>query len=460
MRFLPPAKPGKGGLTRSPEFVKVFTSDAADGTEDSMRVEQVMYPAMRQVVKRPKLAEFVLGRDKWGNPFSAEAYAEPHEVLELMRADGPVQYRGMYQQWFVFGYDEAKQVLTSDALTNTAQVEVLLEVRPYSQLSQRAKQFFLTFLNVTDPPQHTRLRGLVSRVFTPARVRALEPQVQPIVDELIAAVQGKERFDAMDAYATPLPVNVVATLLGIPRDRWDWTRRTTGQVAKMLDPFVWFDPGEMNETIDDIFDYYGQLGDERLANPADDLISAMVSVDEDGERLTRDELATMIFFLMGAGHETTTRLIGTSLQALAQNREQRALVRSNPDLWPNAVEEFLRFDTSVRSIPRSTIREIQVGDQTIPAGANILVNLGAANRDPRRFDRPDELWLDRDDPAPLSFGHGPHYCVGAALARMELRVALRAFVEAMGDYTVNESTIEWNESLILRGPKRLDIVPG
>lgn len=422
-----------------------------------MRVEQVMYPAMRQVVKRPRLAEFLLGRDKWGNPFSAEAYAEPHEVIELMRADGPVQYRGMYQQWFVFGYDEAREVLTSHAMTNTAQVGVLLEVRPYSKLTPRAKQFLMTFLNVTDPPKHTRLRGLVSRVFTPARVRALEPRVQPIVEELLAAVDGKRSFDAMAAYATPLPVSVIATLLGIPRERWDWTRRTTGHVVQMLDPFVWFDPDAMNETIDEIFDYYGELGDERLANPTDDLISAMVSVEADGERLTRDELVTMIFFLMGAGHETTTRLLGLSLRWLARYPEQRELVRSNPGLWPNAVEELLRFDTSVRNVGRGTTREVRIGDQTIPADANVIVNLGAANRDPRRFDRPNELLLDREDPAPLSFAHGPHYCVGAALARMELRVALRTFVEAMGDYTVDDSTIDWNESLVLRGPKRLDV---
>lgn len=425
-----------------------------------MRVEQVMYPALRQVVKRPRLAAFLFGRDKWGNPFSQEAYADPHPVIELMRADGPVQYHRMYQQWFVFGYDEARQVLTFDGLTNTAQAELLLEVRPYSKLTERGKDFLRTFLNLTDPPQHTRLRGLVSRVFTPARVRALEPQVGPIVDELLEGLDERASFDAMNEFAIPLPVNVIATLLGLPRERWDWSRRTTDHVVRMVDPFHGFDPVAMNETIDEVFEYYGALADERRTHPEDDLISALVSVDEDGERLSRDELVTMVFFLMAAGHETTTRLLGNSMLALARNPDQRRLVRSNPDLWPNAVEELVRYDTSVRNVGRGTTRDLIVGDVTIPSGSTVVINLGAANRDPRRWDRPDDLLLDREDPAPLSFAHGLHYCVGAALARMELRVGLQAIVERMGEYTIAEDDIVWNESLILRGPRQMILRPG
>ena len=429
-------------------------------TEVSMRVEQVMYPALRQVVKRPKLAGFVLGRDRWGNPFSEAAYADPHPVLELMRADGPVAYHRLYQQWFVLGYDEARQLLTSDALTNTAQVDVLLQVRPYSKLTPRAQGFLRMFLNVTDPPQHTRLRGLVSRVFTPARVRALEPQVGPIVDELLSGLEGRDRFDVMQDVAIPLPVNVIGTLLGLPRERWEWSQRTTDHVIRLVDPFVWFDPDEMNDTVDEVFEYYGALAEERLADPQDDLISALVSVEEDGDRLSRDELVTMVFFLMAAGHETTTRLLGTSLLALFRNPDQRELVRTTPDLWPNAVEELLRYDTSVRNVGRGTTAPIEIGGVTIPANSNVVVNLGAANRDPRRWDRPDELRLDRDDPSPLSFAHGAHYCVGAALARMELRVALQAMVERMGEYSIDEAGIEWNESLILRGPRLMTMRPG
>ena len=185
----------------------------------------------------------------------------------------------MYQQWFVFGYDEARQLLTSDALTNTAQVDVLLQVRPYSKLTPRAQGFLRMFLNVTDPPQHTRLRGLVSRVFTPARVRALEPQVGPIVDELLSGLEGRDRFDVMQDVAIPLPVNVIGTLLGLPRERWEWSQRTTDHVIRLVDPFVWFDPDEMNDTVDEVFEYYGALAEERLADPQDDLISALVSVE-------------------------------------------------------------------------------------------------------------------------------------------------------------------------------------
>ena len=423
-----------------------------------MRVEQVMYPALRQVVKRPKLAEFVLGRDRWGNPFSEAAYADPHTLTEVMRADGPVAYHRLYQQWFVFGYDECREVLTSDATTNTAQVDVLLHVRPYSKLSDRSKQFVATFLNFTDPPQHTRLRSLVSRAFTPARVRDLEPQVGPIVDELLDGLPERTSFDVMQEFAVPLPVNVIATLLGLPRERWEWSRRTTDHIVQLADPFVGFDPATMNAAIDEVFEYYGDLAEQRRADPQDDLISALVAAEEDGDRLSHDELVAVVFFLMAAGHETTTRLLGNSILALAQHPAERAKVQAAPELWLNAVDELARFDTSVRNIPRATTREIELAGVTIPAGANIVVALGAANRDRARFDRPDELQLDRHDPSPLSFAHGAHYCVGAALARMELRVGLKAFVDAMGDYTVDDVT-GWNESLVLRGPLELVVRP-
>ncbi|MGI9612415.1 MAG: cytochrome P450 [Acidimicrobiales bacterium] len=426
-----------------------------------MRIEQIAIPAIRGVVGRPWLARLLFDRDKWGNPFSPEAAADPYPVYELMRADGPVTYRSLYQQWFVTGYDEAERALSSDAFITSAQVDVMLDVRPYSRLSPQAKEFFALWLLLVDPPDHTRLRRLVSRAFTPKRVRDLSSKIEARTDELIDELgASSEPIDVVQGLCAPLPVAVIAEMLGLPRDRWDWSRRTTRELVQLLNPFTTFDPVALNATIAEIHEYWGWLADQRRADPRDDLMTAMVEAEEDGDRLSRSELIALVAFIMGAGHETTSNLLGLSIIHLARNPAQRELIRRRPELWPNAIEELIRYDSSVKISPRATVREVELGGRTIPAGSNVLVQLGAANRDPMKYDRPDELQLDREDPNPLSFGHGIHHCLGAALARLELRTGLEKFIEAFGDYEIDQATLEWTDSATLRGPSRLVIRPG
>ena len=428
-----------------------------------MRIERLIFPAIRAVGSKPWLANLVFARDKWGSPLDPDTLADPYPVLERMRTDGPIVHRRIYQQWFVFGYDEARQVLSSDAVASANQIEILLEVSPYRKLSDRSKRFFTDFLIFLDPPDHTRLRRLVNRAFTPARVRDLEQRtvdlVAELLDDAVAEADGGP-FDLVPALATPLPVNVIGTLLGLPRERWEWSRRTTAEIVKFLDPFRGFDARTMDAIVDDLFDYYGSLADQRRIDPQPDLITALVEAEDDGDRLSRDELIAMIALLAGAGHETTTHLLGLATLALERHPDQRRLVRDDPSLWPNAVEELVRYDSSVRSDPRHTLRDLTVGDTTIPAGSNVLIQFGAVNRDPRVYDRPNELILDRPDPNPLSFGHGVHHCLGAALARMELRAGLQAIVERFGDYTVDPDSLRWKQSATLRGPERLVLIPG
>lgn len=433
-----------------------------------MRIEQVAIPAIRAVVSRPWLAKALYSRDKWGNPFSIEAAADPFPVYEQMRAEGPVMYRALYQQWFVTGYDEAVTALSSDAFITSEQVDVLLDVRPYSQLNEQSKEFFRLWLLLVDPPDHTRLRRLVSRAFTPARIRDLTAKIEARTDELLAAMidangtadakrgaQANRAVDVVEGLCAPLPVAVIADMLGLPPDRHDWSRRTTEELVRLLDPFTTFDPVAMDATIAEVCEYWGALADDRSASPQDDLLSAMVEAEEDGDRLSRPELTALVAFIMGAGHETTSNLLGMSILHLAQNPEQRDLIRAQPDLWPNAIEELIRFDTSIKVSPRATVRDIALGDTTIPAGSNVLVQLSAANRDPKKYDHPDELRLDRVDPDPLSFGHGIHHCLGAALARLELRTGLERFLAIAGDYEIDQ--LEWKNSPTLRGPSLLTI---
>lgn len=424
-----------------------------------MRLESVMLPVLRQVIKRPRVSEAFFRFDSWGNSFSAENTADPYLMLDAIRADGPVIHKKAFRQWFVAGYEEARQVLSSPDATVSQQMEVLLDVRPYSQLSPRSQGFFRDLLLLIDPPRHTRLRSLVNRAFTPRQVTGIEGRMATIVDDLIADFSG-DQIDLMDDFAVPFPAYVIAQLLGVPTERWEWIRAISNVFARGLDVFRGFDPTEMDRALDDFRDYVVGLAKERLTDPKDDLISALAQVEDAGDRLTEDELVAIVGILLFAGHETTGGMFGNSICALARYREQRDLVRSNPTLWPNAIEELLRFDTALKSDPRVAERDLVVGDTTIPAGQNIVVMLGVANRDPRRFDHPDTLQLDRPDPSPLSFGHGIHFCLGANLARTELRIGLPRLLAALGDYVVDPAAVEWKQSITLRSPTRLPVQPG
>ncbi len=425
-----------------------------------MRREQIAFPALRFILDRPKLAELIFRFDKWGNALGPERYSWPYPIFDRMRSDGPVVYRANYQLWFVLGYDEARHVLSSDSFGVEGQRETLVDVRPYSQLSKRSQRFFGNLLLLVDPPRHTRLRRLVSRAFTPAQVRRLEPAAESLTAGLLAAIADDPNPDIVSTFAEPLPINLIMTMLGVPEDKWPWLSKQTDIIAKLINPFKAFDLEEMDESILQLHDYFLGLAGERRADPGEDVLTALGAAEDDGDRLTSEELVAVAVFLMVAGHRTTSGMIGNAALALAKNPEQRDLVRRNPDLWPNAIEELLRYDSAVPSSPRSALEDVEVGGHRIKKGQNVLVFVGAANRDPNHYDRADELVLDREDPRPLSFGHGPHHCLGHALARMELRVALPAFVEAFGDYAIDEPSILWDESLGARGPVSMRVKRG
>ncbi len=415
---------------------------------------------IREVVSRPALAKALLGRDKWGNPFDPEVVADPYSTVHLALQDGPVAYRRLYQQWFVMGYDEAKEVLNRSDLTSGGQIDTLNMVRPYSQLSERSKLFFKTILPVTDPPVHPRLRSLVSRAFTPKRMEGLEAGVERLVDDLFTSMPTDGLVDVRQHFSVPLPINVIADMFGMPKALWPWVRDVTTRVVQLLDPFVAFDPADVDAAIDELYDVYGRLADERMENPTDDLLTALVQAEEDGERLSRDELIAMVATIMGAGFETTSGVLGASIIHLAANPDQRDLIRSRPELWPNAVEELLRFDTPVRVSGRQATVDFELGGETIKKGSNIIVSLFAAHRDPRHYEEPFELRLDRPNPRPLSFGHGVHHCLGSALARMEIRIGLQRFLDEFGDYSVEDHNVDWRPSTTLRNQSRLLVSRG
>lgn len=422
-----------------------------------MRREQLALPMIRLLVKKPWLGDVVFKFDRWGNIFGPDRFIDPYPIYERMRKAGPVSFSPLYQQWAIVGYDEARQVLLSDSFGVQSQLEVLLSVRPYSTLSAHTKNLLGNALLLIDPPKHTRLRGLVNRAFTARQMARLEPRVDKIAHELLADMADDPCPDLISGFAAPLPINVISDLLGVPEERWEWASQMSAFIRDVLDPLAILDPATVDATFDEISAYYSSLADLRLAVPQDDLITGLVQAEVDGDRLDRDELISVVALLMLAGHETTTGALGNSIIALARHPAQRRLVRERPELWPNAVEELLRFDTALHTDPRAALEDTEIGGKTIKKGQNLTIMIGAVNRDPRRFHNPQDLRLDRQDPTPLSFGRGIHHCVGAALARMEMRIGLQAFTAAFGDYTIDPRGVEWKQSIALRGPARLPV---
>jgi cytochrome P450 len=273
---------------------------------------------------------------------------------------------------------------------------------------------------------------------------------------LLQGIADNPAPELMTWIAEPLPIQVIAELIGIPEDRWSWVTEISTVLRRALDPFVPLDPTEVDRTATDLATYYSSLADERAAHPTDDLLTDLARSEADGQ-INRTELLSLLVILVFAGHETTTGVIGNALVALGRNPEQRDLLRDRPDLWPNAVEELLRYDTVLQTDPRQALEDVTIAGQRIKAGQNLTVMLGAANRDPARFTEPDCLRVDRSDPTPISFGHGIHHCIGAALARLELTVALPAILNALGSYEVDEAHLEWKTSLAFRSPTHLPL---
>lgn len=421
------------------------------------RREEIALRVLRGLVRRPRLADAVFRFDRWGNILGPDRFVDPYPIYERMRESGPVSFSRLFQQWAVVGYEEAREVLHSPSFGVAGQMELLMDARPYSELSDQTRALFRNALLFTDPPLHTRLRAVVSRAFTPRKMQQLEPRVRAIVDRLLHGIADDPTPELMTSIAEPLPIQVIAELIGVPEERWSWVTDISTVLRRVVDPFVPLDSAEVDRASAELTTYYGSLADERAAHPTDDLLTDLVRSEAAGQ-INRPELLSLLVILVFAGHETTTGAIGNALVALGRNPEQRDLLRRQPELWSNAVEELLRYDTVLQTDPRQAFEVVTIAGRTIKAGQNITVMLGAANRDPARFTDPDRLRVDRDDPAPISFGHGIHYCIGAALARLELTVALPAIVDALGSYVVDETHLEWKTSLAFRSPTHLPVL--
>ncbi len=369
---------------------------------------------------------------------SFEAWSRGAAVTEL--ADGT---------WFVTRYADAEAVLRDPRFGHA---------EPGTLRSDGAKvPDRRSFLRM-NPPDHSRLRRLVSHAFTARTVAALEPRIAELAEDLVReVVAAPGEVDLIAALAAPLPIAVICELLGVPyADRERFTLWSAA-VARGLDPEFLLSEDErvrLETARTELGGYFAELAEVKRRDPQDDLLSALVGVRDEGDRLSEVELLTTCNLLLIAGHETTVNLIGNGILALLRHPDQQDRLRAEPDLGAGAVEEFLRYDPPVQLSSRTALEDVPVAGTTVPAGDTVLVGIAAANRDARVFDEPGRLDVTRTDVRHLTFGHGIHFCLGAPLARLEGRIAIGTLLAAARHLELAREP-EWKDNLILRGQTAL-----
>jgi cytochrome P450 len=396
------------------------------------------------------------------NLFDPVFKADPYPTYARLRSSAPVHRatlpdgRGV---WLITRYEDVLAVLKDERFVknwrSALTPEQRAEIPPIPEVMKPLSQNMLD----TDPPDHERLRALVSKAFTPRLIERMRPRVQAIADGLLDAVQDRGGMDLIDDYAFPLPITVIAELLGVPaEDRNNFREWSDAAVSG----------NASQEYLEEILiphmqaftDYLRALFEEKHANPRDDLVSALVQAEEAGDKLSEDELLGMVFLLLVAGHETTVNLIGNGVLALLQHPDQLRKLKEDPSLIKPAIEELLRYDGPVETSTERFAREdVEIGGQVIPRGEMVLVVLAAADHDPERFSDPDELDITRTDNRHLAFGKGIHHCLGAPLARMEGQIAISTLLRRMRNLRLKGSpeSLSWRPGMILRGLRGLPV---
>jgi cytochrome P450 len=421
-----------------------------------VRAESVILPVLRQVNSRPRLAPVLDRVLAPYNPFSPTMNVDPYPAYAALRERGPVFRHRRMGMWVVTSYELCEEILRSP-VGSVDRGDLFDQVSPWSKLRADRRSMFTKSILLVDPPDHTRLRKLMSRAFTPRTVEQIAPRITEIAAELVGKAAEQDRVDLFSAVFAPLPIYVIGELLGIPEDDWPRLKAWSDEFAKVIDPVDAFDPAVMTRAIDEFTEALDGWIDHRTAEPGPDLLSQLIAAEEDGGRLTREELRSMISILMTAGHETTSGLLGNAVVALDDRADVRTRMAEEPDVAARAVEELLRFDSPVQNTDRIPLEPLEVGGHRIPAGQMVMLSIGAANRDPDRFDEPDRIDIDRTDLRPLSFGHGIHHCLGAALARKEAAIVLPMVFRELPHHRVVPAEVEWKRSMTLRGPIRLPV---
>jgi cytochrome P450 len=392
------------------------------------------------------------------DPLSPDYIRDPYPFYERLRNTDPVHLTE-HRSYLASRHAEASLVLRDKRFGKDF---VERTVRRYGPKIMEEPIFrsMSHWMLQQDPPDHTRLRGLVVKAFTARRVEDMRPRIQQVVDQTIDAVIDSGHMDLIEDFAFRLPVTIICDMLGIPEEHREAFYKGSRDGGRILEP-VPMTPEEIaqaNAGNAMARMYFEQLFELRRREPGDDLTTQLVQAEEDGSKLTNEELTANIILLFGAGHETTVNLIGNGLLALHRNPDQLALLKSNPSLITNAIEEFLRYDSSVQLTGRVALQDIpDLGGKKIPKGETVLCLLGSANRDAAAYpDHPDRLDITRPNIRPLSFGGGIHHCLGAQLARIEAEIAISTLLRRLPELRLDDAdNPEWRPTFVLRGLKQL-----
>jgi len=394
------------------------------------------------------------------NPFLPEFHNDPYPFYHQLRSADPVHWSDLIGFWVLTRYSDCVAVLR-DTARFSADPHNWVGFEDFLQAQGGAGPLVLMqtkWMLMLDPPDHTRLRTLVTKAFTPRVVEGLRPRIQAIVDGLLDEIQNAGHMDLIAALAYPLPTIVIAEMLGVPVEDRNHFREWTRDLARSLDPITTPEIIEAgNKATLAFLDYFRVLVAKRRKNPQNDLLSGLIAVEEQGDRLSEEELLATAVLLFGAGHETTMNLIGNGMLALLRHQDQLQRLKDDPSLIQSTVEEFLRYDGSVQMTARTALVDVEIEGKLIPKGQQAITVLGAANRDPAQFPEPDRLDIARKENRHIVFSYGIHHCLGAPLARVEAQIAINTLLSRMPKLQLATDTFEWRETVTLRGLKALPV---
>jgi pimeloyl-[acyl-carrier protein] synthase len=385
-----------------------------------------------------------------------EYLANPYSFYSELRRKAPVYFSERLNGWIVTRYADVSAGLLDKRLISRRRVESFSRrLDPTDQDRMAALQRHLEkWIGNMDPPDHTRLRALVNKAFTPRMVQELAHSIESIASRLLDAAQAKGEMEFVRDFAYPLPATVIATMLGIAAEdqhrfiRWaDDLTAYTGSGTASPDLGL-----AAQRSVDELTMYFRAIATERRIEPRNDLISSLVSLEEEGDRISEQELISMCTFLLVAGHETTMALLANGLHALLQNPAECRMLRHDPELMKTGVEEFLRYDSPIQHQTRVAAEPLTISETPIDEGQRVLLMLGAANRDPAQFPDPDRLDLSREPNRHVAFGLGVHYCLGAPLARIEAQIAFAAILRRFPQIRLQEQSVRWRVHTSNRNP--------
>ena len=377
------------------------------------------------------------------DPLSRRDRQYPYDVYRDVRLKDPVHRMRVIDGWGLTRYEDVDKVL-----------------RDHRRFSNGGRSFTglgpETLLDL-DPPDHTRLRSLVSKAFTPRSVTKLTPRIDEIIEELLDDIGERRRFDLMEDFAFPLPVIVIAEMLGVPPEDRAQFKDWSTDIAITVEPII---PdhlaARLEKSTTELFEYFEGIIADREKSPQDDLLSALIAARDEGDRLSHDELLGTLVLLLVAGNETTRNLIGNGMFALLKNPDQLQLLRDSPEMIDDAVHELLRYDPPVQLDGRLVTEDVEIGGKRLRANDRVISFIGAANRDPEAFENPDVLDITRPKKSHLSFGRGIHYCLGAPLAILEGKMAILALMDRFPTMRLVADPT-YNDVLVLRGVSELHV---